>query len=585
MTTSWGWWAHFGRSVTALVGLTLAASVTFLSDVRASAAEFVAAGTAASADYAIPRYSAVVEVASDGSIDVSENLTFDFAGGSTDSVERTMSVQESYDAEADRVYTLTDVAVDAGQVAAAVDVSSDDGVETITIDFAEAQTGKLALRLSYTVDGVVSGTVDGLEVRWPVVQGFTVPVNNATVEWNAPDVIWLSCLAGYPGSSRPCTTAQLAESPSPTMTQLALEPAEQLVGILGLGTGSGVDASAELEPRQSVARSFTATGNELWVALACLLLGLLAALALWWSRGRDSRPVGSDGAHPLIASADGRVLFAPPSGVRPGQMGTLVDERADIIDVSSTIIDLATRNYLFIEELPHDHYGRLDWLLRRRNDAGDELLNYEREIFEAMFASSSEVRVSDLDSRLRDRLAVIQASMYDDVVAQGWFAERPDSVRNRWATAGWVLVGAGVVLTIVLALTGTFGLLGLAVVIAGVALALAGQLAPARTAKGAHLLEGLKQFRAYLERADVSDLPTQQREELISRLYPYALVFGMGERWADALAATDVDADPDDPVYWYGAPRDWHLSDAAPSLANLSTALDTAIVSRRLLSD
>ncbi len=83
----------------------------------------------------------------------------------------------------------------------------------------------------------------------------------------------------------------------------------------------------------------------------------------------------------------------------------------------------------------------------------------------------------------------------------------------------------------------------------------------------------------------MSDLPARQREELISRFYPYALVFGFGERWAEALAATDDDPDPDEPVYWYGAPRDWHLSDAAPSLGHLSTSLNAVISSRHLLSN
>ncbi len=558
----------------------LAASAATRSSVAVSAQ-----GASAAEDGAVSRYSAIVKVVPDGSIEVTETVIFDLGADPIDSAQRRFVTQETYDADADRVYDVNDLTVDAGQAAAAVTMSSDDGVDTATVDFAEEQSGELRLRFSYTVDGVVASTVDGLEVRWPVVQGFDVPVSNATVEWNAPDVLWLSCLAGSPGSSRPCTTAQLAEIPSPTMSQLELDTGEQLVGILGLGAQSGVQASADVQPRRSLTRSFTATGTELWVALASLLLGLLAALALWWRRGRDSRPTRADSAAPLLATREDRVLFAPPSGVRPGQMGTLVDERVDIIDVSSTIIDLATRNYLFIEELPRDHYGPMDWLLLRRNDAGDELLGYEREIFDVVFAESAQVRVSELDTRVRDRLAAIQASMYDDMVAQGWFAERPDSVRNRWTAAGWVLVAAGVVLTVVLAFTGTFGLLGLAVVIAGAALALAGQLAPARTAKGADVLAGLKRFREYLERADMADLPAGQREELISRIYPYALVFGLGERWAEALAATDDDPDPDEPIYWYGAPRDWHLSDAAPSLGHLSTTLNAAIASRRLLSD
>lgn len=547
----------------------------------------VAMASAANAQGAstnISHYSATVRVNSDGSLHVAEAVTYAFNGVATQ-VQRVITTREHYDAENDRVYELTDVRVDIDTAGTrpAAGVTSDDGADTVVVQFAEPQDGRVTVTFDYDVQGAVAQTADGLEVRWPVVQGFPEPIDEATVEWNAPDVIWLSCLAGAPGASKPCTTAQLAEVASPTMTEQSLEAGDQLVGILGLGSGSGVAPSVDLQPRWSLARGFTATGTPLWVALGVLLPGLLAALGMWLTRGRDSRACVGESGSPLVSAGEGGVAFAPPSGIRPGQMGTLVDERADLVDVSSTMIDLAVRNYLFIEELPHGHYGRRDWLLRRRNIPGDELLAYEREVFDALFATADEVTISELGHELRERLPGIQSLMYDDMVAQGWFAERPDSVRGRWTTAGWALIAAGAVLTVVLALAGTFGLVGLAVLLAGVALAAAGQLAPARTSRGGRVLSELRGFRAYLESADVRGMPAGQREKLISRFFPYALVFGLGERWAAALAAVDDDVEPDDPIYWYGAPSDWHLSDAAPSLLQLSTALNAALANRRLL--
>jgi hypothetical protein len=367
------------------------------------------------------------------------------------------------------------------------------------------------------------------------------------------------------------------------MSQLSLAPGDQLVGILGLAANSGIEPSVELKPRWSLSRSFTASGTPLGLALGVLALGLGGAFVLWWVRGRDASNKTTSPIDPLVDVGDGRMTLAPPGGVRPGQMGTLVDEHADVVDVSATIVDLATRNYLFIEEIPRGSYGRMDWRLQRRNAGGDELLGYEREILEALFVGGDVVVVSDLAGSIRDRLAGIQSLMYDDMVDQGWFAERPDAVRSRWTTAGWVLVAAGAVLTVALALAGTFGLVGLAVILAGVALAFSGQLAPARTSKGVQLLRELEVFRSWLDRADVSDVPADQREQVISRLYAYALVFGLGELWASLLAGLDDDPDPDEPLYWYGAPHDWHLSDAASSLTHLGVTLNGVIGSRRLL--
>ncbi len=557
----------------------------------AVAALALAPGTVASAQLevepgtAIQNYSATVRVNTDGSLHVAEVVTYDFAGVAASSVVRAIVTRESYDAQADRVYGLSNVAVDAVQVDVDAEITTGDTEATISVAFPDPEVEQVTVTFDYDVTGAVAQTADGLEVRWPVVQGFDAPIERAAVQWNAPDVVFLSCLAGAPGSSRPCTTAQLAEVAAPTMTQKDIAAGDQMVGILGLSADSGVTASTDLQTRWTLARSFSAQGAQLWVALAVLLLGLGFALSLYWLRGRDSSPTSTGQVRPLSEGPDERLLFCPPSAVRPGQMGTLVDERADVVDVSSTIIDLAVRNYLFVEELPRSEFGYHDWLLRRRNAAGDELLTYEREVFEATFSVGDVVRVSQLEGVLRNRLPGVQALMYDDMVGQGWFNERPDAVRSRWTTAGWVLLAAGAVLTVVLAVASAFGLVGIAMVLAGVALAGVGQVAPARTERGAQVLAELKQFRSYLEDPDIAEIPESQREELISRFYPYALVFGLGERWAQALAATDTDETSDEPIYWYGAPQNWHLSDAAPTMVRLAGALSSAISSRRLLAD
>lgn len=532
----------------------------------------------------ISSFASTVTVERDGSLTVVETMQYDLGALSSEQlqVERSLLTREHYDDEDDRVYDVHDVTVEVDGEQATPEVESADGRDTYRFDISGAAP---KVEWSYQVDGAVAETSDGLEVRWPVVQGFDWPITSVEVSWNAPGALWLSCLAGPAGSSKPCTTSQLVEVSAPTMTQLDLAAGDQVVGILGLSRESGVAANADFETRWSLARSFSATGAPLAVALGLLALGLLASFLLWWTRGRDVAGDAADFEPPVVDAGEGRWVFAPPSAIRPGQMGTLVDERADVIDVAATVVDLATRNYLFIEEIERGAYGRMDWMLRRRNDAGDELLGYEREIFEAIFATAGEVMVSDLPSLLRARLGGVQGLMYADMVDQGWFAERPDSVRGRWTTAGWVLVVAGVVLTVVLALVSTFGLAGLAVVLGGAALAGSGQIAPARTAKGSRLLPQLRSFAAWLETADISDLPADAREQLVSRLYPYALVFGSGERWAQALADLDDDPDPDEPLYWYGAPTDWHLSDAAPSLGNLAATLTSALGSRRLLSD
>ena len=78
---------------------------------------------------------------------------------------------------------------------------------------------------------------------------------------------------------------------------------------------------------------------------------------------------------PLVGAGPVAVQFPPPEGLRPGQLGTLLDERANVVDVTATIVDLAVRGHLRIEELAAQ--GALpsrDWLLVKLPGGTGDLL-------------------------------------------------------------------------------------------------------------------------------------------------------------------------------------------------------------------
>ena len=396
----------------------------------------VALGTSAAAEGegVVRNYLATVTVNSNGTIDVSEVMDYDDGGdaeggAATHQVERTLITREHYDSDEDRVYDVNDVRVEVDGANAAATVDSSQSQVELAV---EIPSGTARVHWEYTITGAVAQTADGIEVRWPVVQGFDRELEGARVDWNAPNVLWLSCLTGAPGSARPCTTSQLADGPGPSMTQQTVPAGNQMVGILGLAADSGVSPNADYTTRWSLAHSFDSTGAELAIALILLFLALLASFLLWWTRGRDVSGGANQFESPIRLADDGSWVFTPPSAIRPGQLGTLIDERADVIDVAATIVDLGARNYLFIEEIDRGAFGRMDWRLRRRNRAGEELLGYERTVFDALFADADELLVSAMPEVLPDRLGRVQAQMYADMVDQGWFAERPDTVRGRW---------------------------------------------------------------------------------------------------------------------------------------------------------
>ena len=61
----------------------------------------------------ITGYDATVRVNADGTLHVTEAVTYDFAGSSTDRIERTIVTREQYDSDHDRVYEVSDVTASA----------------------------------------------------------------------------------------------------------------------------------------------------------------------------------------------------------------------------------------------------------------------------------------------------------------------------------------------------------------------------------------------------------------------------------------------------------------------------------------
>ena len=67
----------------------------------------------------------------------------------------------------------------------------------------------------------------------------------------------------------------------------------------------------------------------------------------------------------------------------------------------------------------------------------------------------------------------------------------------------------------------------------------------------------------------------------VSQLLPYAIVLGGTDRWLDAIAANDRDAEPDSAdLSWYHGPADWHLQDLPDSLRNFITTVSGSLFSR-----
>jgi uncharacterized membrane protein YgcG len=334
------------------------------------------------------------------------------------------------------------------------------------------------------------------------------------------------------------------------------------------------------------------TPTALTGSLAALILVPGLALLGWlaFTKGRDRRFAGvtpglvaTGGARqepvPIVGAGPVAVQFAPPEGLRPGQLGTLIDEQANVLDVTATIVDLAVRGHLRIEEQPRKGLFRTrDWLLVKVPGGRGDLVEYERLLYSGLFDTGDAVLLSALRKRFAARLAKVQSALYTSVTSEGWFRGRPDKVRGRWQVAGFVLAIAGGWLTFLLGRRLHWAPVGIALTLIGVLLFFLARRMPARTAKGSAMLAQARGFREYVRTAEAEQLRFEEGEDIFSRYLPFAIVFGEAERWVRvfgqlAAAAGTTAVAP----AWYSGPNGWSSESFADSLGGFTSSASGTI--------
>lgn len=513
------------------------------------------AGHAAADDEQITSYAVDLVLQKDGTMHVQEKIGYDF-GATTGhhGITRDIPVEFSYDKDRIREYPISQIEV-SSPTGAPKDLATDIGsTASLRIgDPNETVTGQQTYVIDYDLKGVVNQFDDHQELYWNAIGSeWSVPIRTASARVEGPAAVQkLACFEGSQGSTDTCAGTIGADGVA-SFTGADLQPQQGMTIVASFPLGTFPNAAPIIKERQTLARAFSLTPVSGVGSIA--LLGLLggSAFAMVSRRGRDERYLGvTPGLEPGFEQEHTvsrvswmrrdpiAVQFTPPSGMRPGQLGTLIDEHANVVDVTATIVDLAVRGYLKIEEVQEPGMFRSgDWRLTEVTPApAGDLHDYETKLFNAIFQGRSEVLLSDLKTTFRSDLEKVQEMLYDDVTRQGWFRGNPSSVRTRWVVYGILLTLAGGGLTFLLATKSRYGLLGVAVLVSGVLLLILAPRMPARTAKGTALLAQAKGFQLYLEKAEANQIRFEEGEDIFSRYLPFAIVFGVAERWAKVFAA------------------------------------------------
>ena len=531
----------------------------------------LAAPAAAQRSLAIDRFHADVAVGRDGAVEVAETITATFTG-SWNGIFRTVPVE--YHTPQGFNWTLKlDLlgASDAEGRPLKVERERRGHYVKYKIWVPGAADATRTVVLRYRAQNGLRFFDDHDELYWNVTgDEWDVPLGAASASIALPSGatgIRAVAFNGVYGS-----TAQDAEV-AIDGTTIRVTMAEPLGFREGLTAVVGWDKGLVAEPTAGDrALGFLASN---W-PLGLPLLVFAGMLAIWRRVGRDPRRL------PVA------VQYEPADTLTPAEAGTLMDESADMRDITATVVDLAVRGYLRIEEKEDKAlfglYTRRDYVFRRLTPpAGARALEpHESRVLGGIFeGAGTEVSLSDLDNEFYRHLPGIRESIFARLVTRGYYRSRPDSLKIRWVVGGAVLAGLVVALGSAAA-AALFDMTPLPFVIAGVAsgaiVAAFGRIMPARTVQGARALERVLGFEEFLRRVEGERLQrVVKTPEMFERFLPFAMAFGVERKWARAFQ--DIYREP--PRWYVGTSTSgpFDLGGFSSRLGDLSSRAQSAMSS------
>jgi uncharacterized membrane protein YgcG len=562
---------------------------------------FLLASAPASADegWTITSFDATYVINQDGTIDVVEDIRVDFGPLQKHGIFREIPTEYEWDARHKRLIRIRVSSVDdgAGKPHRFQNERNGANLRIRIGDPDRTISGPQRYRIVYRVEGMLNAQDSWDEFYWNVT-GNEWPVRITAVSANvqAPAVERIACFQGPRGSTEECRS-QHSGAVATFSSGRQFGEGEGLTIVVAMPKGAVNVPPPTLEVIKTVEeqiRDFLGLSPlKISAALIVGVLSLFGVVRYWWMEGRD-RWLGdlqyltgaTDETHrPAFAKDTVIVEYQPPEigkrvkrRLRPAEIGTLMDERADTLDVTATIVDLAVRGYLRITEVEKTWlFGKKDYKLEKLKDKDDSLLSYERRLLDGLFDDGDSVLMSELKNSFYTDLAKVKEHLYSQVTSQNhFFAGNPEKVRSFHVVGALVTMGIGAALIYGLGELIGAALIGVPVVVAGLLLLLFSSAMPRRTGAGREMYRRCLGFRKYMTVAETDRQRFNEEIGLFQEYLPYAIVFGCVDKWAKAFEGLDTQETTGS---WYVSSRPFSAAAFSSNLQSFSSSISSSIAS------
>ncbi|WP_296140156.1 DUF2207 domain-containing protein [uncultured Tessaracoccus sp.] len=423
-------------------------------------------------------------------------------------------------------------------------------------------------RVSFDVRGMVAPhhPESGLdEFNWQVFSEVRSQVSNLTASVSGPAPVERAACWHGRHSNDPCQATVRDGTAAMQLDRISRNEGVQLVAGFPAGTFPGAVQSKRRAP--SAVSNLVPSPAVLGIAGG---LSVVLGVGGWVLNRRSKRDLVYLGLTPgIVPARDDQeriglqdtskitvaVQFQPPKGASPGEIGTLVDATADGVDVTATLVDLAVRGHLVIEPMGRDELTETDEFTLHRTDGGsDRLQSYERSLLDSVFDGDETRTMQELrDERFHDVMSNARDRLYSRMVDRRWFVRNPHTAGKVWGVVGVVLFLLGVVLVPVL-WWWSLALVALPFLIAGLSCVAISSNRRRRTALGSAMLQQARGFELYLRTAEADQIRFEESIDVFSRYLPYAMIFGVADRWAKVFKRLEAESR-------YHGNTDWLLVD------------------------
>ena len=263
----------------------------------------------------------------------------------------------------------------------------------------------------------------------------------------------------------------------------------------------------------------------------------------WYRKGRDPKVRES------VA-----VMYEPPKfenqPLTPAEVGTLMDEKLDPRDITSTIVGLAVKGYIKIEETKKEGilFDKMDYYLRKVKGPDANVSPFERELMERLLGGTVGIHVSDLKNRFYIQLPELKKALYGELTRKKYFLSSPEKVRNSYIAAG-IVVWVFAILAFLFLLPNSGVKSFLAGLLTGIPVFAFAKFMPVKTRAGASAYMDILGFQEFMNRAEKDRLEKMGDMNLFSKFLPYAIALNVADHWAKAFEG--IYQDPPD---WYVSP-------------------------------